>query len=162
MKTISLWQPYASLIALGEKKIETRSWQTNYRGSLAIHATMLNPFKAIELIPDFIVAEMRKVLKERGVLTSSTDFRVLPRGCVVATTRLVDCVQIGGFDKRKDSAYLETGYLVTGNEYHFGDYTPGRWAWILEDIQPLKEPVAAVGHQGLWEWKEGDVIVKKN
>lgn len=39
MKAISLWQPWASLVAVGAKKIETRSWATKYRGSLAIHAT---------------------------------------------------------------------------------------------------------------------------
>ncbi|MFL0196977.1 ASCH domain-containing protein [Clostridium sp. WILCCON 0269] len=38
MKTLTLIQPWASLIALGEKKIETRSWRTNYHGELFIHA----------------------------------------------------------------------------------------------------------------------------
>jgi hypothetical protein len=38
MKAVSLWQPFASLIYTGAKKIETRSWPTNYRGPLAIHA----------------------------------------------------------------------------------------------------------------------------
>lgn len=34
MKAIRLWQPWASLIALGHKTIETRSWPTKYRGPL--------------------------------------------------------------------------------------------------------------------------------
>lgn len=38
MRAISLWQPWASAIALGSKRIETRSWSTSYRGPLAIHA----------------------------------------------------------------------------------------------------------------------------
>lgn len=38
MKAISLWQPWASLIAAGVKSIETRGWPTNYRGQIAIHA----------------------------------------------------------------------------------------------------------------------------
>lgn len=38
MKAITIRQPWASLIALGEKKIETRSWQTKYRGPILIHA----------------------------------------------------------------------------------------------------------------------------
>ena len=38
MKAISLWQPWASAIAIGEKTIETRSWWTPHRGALAIHA----------------------------------------------------------------------------------------------------------------------------
>ncbi len=39
MKAISILQPWASLVALGHKKIETRSWNTKYRGELLIHAS---------------------------------------------------------------------------------------------------------------------------
>ena len=38
MKAVTLYQPYASLVAIGAKKFETRSWKTSYRGPLAIHA----------------------------------------------------------------------------------------------------------------------------
>ena len=40
MLALSLWQPWASLIADGRKKIETRHWPLHYRGPLAIHAAM--------------------------------------------------------------------------------------------------------------------------
>lgn len=43
MKTISLWQPWASLVAIKAKRIETRSWYTSYRGPLAIHAAKVFP-----------------------------------------------------------------------------------------------------------------------
>jgi len=39
MKAISLWQPWASMIASGKKTIETRSWPTSYRGDLLICST---------------------------------------------------------------------------------------------------------------------------
>jgi hypothetical protein len=38
MKALTICQPYAHLIAIGEKPIENRSWETPYRGTLAIHA----------------------------------------------------------------------------------------------------------------------------
>lgn len=38
MKAITLTQPWATLVAIGAKRIETRSWATRYRGPLAIHA----------------------------------------------------------------------------------------------------------------------------
>jgi hypothetical protein len=38
IKAISLWQPWASLMAAGVKLHETRHWWTSYRGPLAIHA----------------------------------------------------------------------------------------------------------------------------
>ena len=40
MKVFSLTEPYASLIFSGKKVIETRSFKTNYRGELYIHASM--------------------------------------------------------------------------------------------------------------------------
>lgn len=39
MKVLSIKEPYASLIKNNIKKIETRSWKTNYRGKLYIHAS---------------------------------------------------------------------------------------------------------------------------
>lgn len=39
MKALSLWQPWATLIAVGAKTFETRSWSTDYRGPLLIHAS---------------------------------------------------------------------------------------------------------------------------
>jgi len=45
MKALSLWQPWATLVAMEEKRIETRCWKTDYRGELAIHATMKRPPK---------------------------------------------------------------------------------------------------------------------
>ena len=38
MRAISLWQPWATAIAVGVKQIETRHWKTDYRGPIAIHA----------------------------------------------------------------------------------------------------------------------------
>jgi hypothetical protein len=49
MKALSLWQPWATLIALKKKQIETRSWRTTYRGPLAIHAAKSYPQEARDL-----------------------------------------------------------------------------------------------------------------
>jgi hypothetical protein len=46
------------------------------------------------------------------------------------------------------------GYKLSAKEEAFGDYGPGRYAWILVDNKPLKEPVPAKGKLKLWEWKE--------
>lgn len=40
MKALTIWQPWASLLVSGQKKYETRSWATAYRGPIAIHAAM--------------------------------------------------------------------------------------------------------------------------
>ena len=38
VRILTLWEPWATLMAIGAKRIETRSWATRYRGPLAIHA----------------------------------------------------------------------------------------------------------------------------
>lgn len=38
MKVLTIKQPWASLIIEGYKRFEFRSWKTNYRGELLIHA----------------------------------------------------------------------------------------------------------------------------
>lgn len=45
MKAITIRQPWAGLIAVGEKVYETRSWPTKYRGPIAIHAGKSDPLK---------------------------------------------------------------------------------------------------------------------
>src|SRR5574343_420007 len=43
MRALTLTQPWATLVAIGAKKIETRGWCTDYRGALAIHAAKSIP-----------------------------------------------------------------------------------------------------------------------
>ncbi len=51
VRAITLWQPWASLVALGLKRFETRSWPTNYRGKLLIHAaTRIEKYEEKEAI----------------------------------------------------------------------------------------------------------------
>lgn len=132
MKALTLHQPYATLIALGVKTMETRSWYTRYRGPLAIHAAKVWTEEAFEEIRDEVAGKpYRDALRAAG-------YRVLgdlPRGAVVATCQLVDCMP---------------AERVTPED--FGDYTPGRWAWVLRDVQPLSEPVVTRGYQGMWDW----------
>lgn len=143
MKALTIIQPWASLIALGEKKIETRSWRTKYRGPVLIHAgksvdhdiCKTNPFSA--------------ALVDHGIIFQQD----MPTGVILARAEIVDCVEIGlGTDPPNRIAYLKNGKKVTGNEFSFGDYSPGRFAWILDNIQPLKEPIPAKGQLSLWEF----------
>lgn len=138
MKAITIKQPWATLIALGEKKFETRSWQTKYRGPIAIHAG-----KAIdkEACKD---REIAAALNKHGIIISD-----LPTGSVVAIGELSGCYKV--IEDFGDSAYTN-GPVIRSNEYPFGDYTEGRYAWKLERIKALDEPVKAKGQLSLWNW----------
>ena len=128
MKAITLWQPWASYIAVGSKRYETRSWATSYRGPLAIHASA------------------RKMTEgERDLLEDYPfphGYGPLPFGAVVATCELVECVRM------TDAAIAARECI----ELDLGDWYPGRFAWCLVNVVSLSEPIPAKGAQGLWEW----------
>lgn len=101
---LSLWQPYATLIAIGAKKIETRSWPTRYRGRLAIHAGQTFDWESQALVNDVPIFRRtlhagllrlsgqmfpgRHSLVGRDVCASD-----LPTGAFLATCRLVNCIR---------------------------------------------------------------------
>lgn len=147
MKAITLIQPWASLVAIGAKEYETRSWTTNYRGPIAIHASKGFP-KACQELCD--TEPFRSILRRAWGTGNWED--ALPRGMVIATAQLVDIRLIG--------SALRTHILVSGkpSELEFGDYTTGRYAWRLADVQPLRELIPAKGALGLWEWKAPEAV----
>jgi len=65
----------------------------------------------------------------------------------------VGCVEIPRIQSFTHVLGGEYRYLPPDEpELSFGDYTPGRYAWILADVKLLPEPVPARGALGLWEW----------
>ncbi|WP_024834139.1 ASCH domain-containing protein [Ruminiclostridium josui] len=159
MKAITIWQPWASLIAHGKKKIETRSWKApdNIIGHrIAIHAAVSMPKWVKKLCPGF--AKLIGIKDYTGSWLYYIEQGVGPFGKIVATAKLANCIPMIEENKIENYAVLSTGdrqQVVDGPEYHFGDYAPGRYAWILEDIKMLDNPILAKGMQRLWNW-DGD------
>jgi hypothetical protein len=142
VKCITLCQPWASLVALGAKRMDTRSWRTWYRGPLLIHAARAFPKRARDLCKQEPFAT---VLVEAGYthpLSGLVDPALLPLGVILAVCNLKHCTRIGtpGINLPPPEP-----------ERSFGDYTAGRYAWILSDVQPLLKPITAHGSMGLWE-----------
>jgi hypothetical protein len=139
MKALTLWQPWASLVILGVKQVETRSWPTDYRGPLAIHAAKAFPVEVQELCWEVPFYGYLK----RGGYTGPHD---LPRGSVLGVVEVTGCHRI-----TRDNVPPEP-------ERSFGDYTPGRWAWDLAAKEFYQVPFPARGYQRLWEWEpEGEL-----
>ena len=84
-------------------------------------------------------------------LSEATDFgqikSKLPTGVVLGVGRLVDCLPVEKALKHRN---------MTFTEQHFGDYSTGRFAWLIEDMKPLESPDPAKGKLGLWEWNTKD------
>lgn len=142
MKALSLTQPWASLVAWGGKRIETRSWSTSYRGPLAIHAAKGWPVQARRLIT---VAPFHDEAIRAGYGSSPAPGvwpDPYPLGAIVATCHLIDCWRTTDV-RLKD---------ITPRERAFGDYGRGRFALILAQVEALPTPIPASGALGLWEW----------
>lgn len=131
MLVLTLSQPWASLVACGYKRIETRSWRTYYRGPILIHAAKSMPKAGRELAVG---------LTEEGLQFGDVDH--LPRQVILARAKLADVVRV-------EDLTGEQLYGYEGWERDLGDYSPGRFGWILEAVTPT-EHVHAVGMLGLW------------
>jgi activating signal cointegrator 1 len=141
VKALTLTQPWATLIAVGAKKIETRSWSTPYRGRIAIHAA--KGFTSIGGKRGF--QEQCEVPSFRWGLTSAE--KPLPLGAIVALADLVDVKMI--------DMKLRASVLARPTpEIEFGDYESGRFAWFLENVKALPIPIPCVGHLSLWDVPE--------
>lgn len=147
MKAITILQPFATLIAIREKHFETRNWKTDYRGSLLIHAGKGTQYMYLCNRDPF-----SSILIHYGYNFK----RDLPLGVIIAKVNLIGCLKVKestlDFGVGITKAILEDDTKIVGNELKFGDYTKGRYAWKLEDIKKLKEPIQAKGQQRLWNY----------
>lgn len=157
MKVITLWQPWASLIILGEKKFETRSFPTAHRDELGIHAgintTMLTMFYKEPFL---------RVFKKHGFTQPSQ----LPLGKIIGAVDITNCMQmVGAFDPKRNLKYKDSSpafiditnrILVPDQEIAFGDWKIGRFAWDMKHATPC-HPIAARGYQMMWEY-DGELM----
>ena len=156
MRAISLWQPWASAITLGAKTIETRSWYTSYRGAIAIHAA--KRMVKNEIIEVFAKNhhwhEVFKDLMEANVSLTNPLWKILPLGAIVAVAHLSKCIptECVAFNdlNRVHRPIRSTCVHYKCTERDMGDFTPGRYAWILTSIVGLSHPIPLKGQQGLW------------
>lgn len=127
MKALTICQPYAELIARGDKRVENREWPTRYRGPILIHAgksrDWLNGETDIELANEF--------------------GRRIEFGAIVAKAQLVACLHIDDIDRGKYDK--DFPWLRDHN------HTSGTWCWILDEVERLPEAIVWRGAQGLWD-----------
>lgn len=148
MKAISLWQPWASLIMLDAKRIETRSWK---------------PPESVIGQRVFIHAAKRldPCVLEEPFSTVIGDPANAPIGVLLGSVKLEGAWRI---DHECEAGMLAREYHRTDDgrrdpaaaerELAFGDFTVGRWAWGLADVRPLQRPLPWNGGQRFWNLGE--------
>ncbi len=153
MYAITLHQPWATLIALGIKTVETRSWPAPERllgQVIAVHAGK----RVVRRPGDRIEQKLRAQLGEDWI-------RTIPAGAVLATVRLAGMARVEYADPISGHAVHDPGTEMecaagTGRTPIdlWGDFSAGRWLWFLDDVESPPEPIPAVGRQGFWRWTE--------
>lgn len=141
MKAITLWQPWATLLAVGCKHMETRSWPTKYRGEILIHASK-KPYSQVRKI---LPTKDRRYIEDLLQINHVNGQEHVPTGVIVGKAVLTGCIKI--------TETFRNGLASTvPEELILGDFTPGRYAWIMENPVLFKEPIPAKGMQGLWNY----------
>lgn len=125
MKAFTVYQPYAYAIVAGLKGYETRPRRTNIRGRVAVHAGK-GRFPSISMAAALALPKSP----------------VLHHGAVLGTVEIVDCLPVE-----------EVIHTLTAQERALGDYSPGRFAWVLKNPVMFSAPVPASGKQGWWNWE---------
>lgn len=149
MRGLSLTQPHASLVAISAKKIETRSWGTQYRGLVAIHASKVFPYDCRRLCfqePFFTP------LHTAGLADITADKTIgverLPRGAIVAVALLIDCCSTNAWSDGPGLAGWVN--MLSETERAFGDYSAHRYGLLLAGVRRLPQPIPCRGALGLW------------
>lgn len=128
-------EPFATLIAHGVKTIETRSWKTNLRGDLYIHAG---------------VTKYDYKNKGKEFIELAKKYEYNP-GHILCKCNLVDCVLM----TEEYIEYIKTNQFIN---YICGSFEVGKYAWILEDVEVIK-PIPIKGKLGLWNVSIDDIKI---
>lgn len=149
MKVITVWQPWASLIAIGAKPYEFRGWvppSSVVDTRIGIHAAArkIRPSEVNGIISAIREAGWRVCLDPEKALPLLekvlADPDCLPLSAIVATAML-------GWPESAEKVATRYGAPAVNDsdrEEHFN------YAWPMRDVQPLLPPIEAKGMQGFW------------
>ena len=126
MKTLTIKQPWATLIIQQDKRFEFRSWQTKYRGDLLIHAGKEIDKEATKRLAKYIPKNM-------------------PTGKILGKVRLVDCIKMS--PEFKEILLKENKDIYTESSFR------ENYGWQLENVEVFDDPIEAKGKLSLWDFE---------
>lgn len=126
MKTITIKQPWATLIIQGDKRFEFRSWKTSYRGDLLIHAGKGIDKEAMKRLKKYIPEDM-------------------PLGKIIGKVKLVDCIKM--------SPEFKEMLLKENNEIYTKSSFQENYGWQVENVEVFNHPIPVKGQLSLWKYE---------
>ncbi len=134
MKALTICQPFAHLIAIGKKRVENRSWGTQCRGPLAIHAGKSRDWLG---------------------LNDENCYPSMAYGAIVAVATLTAVLRYGAITQalQARAVYADaTGFIPDRLDWVLDhEHTEGPWCWVLTDVRRLDVPVPYRGRRRLFD-----------
>lgn len=137
MKALSLWQPWAQLIAIGAKRVETRSWRPPASLGRLVICSAQRPMKLEADVRDEDIRERIAYALRKGGHPIDAGLAYGKALCVVTVTTVC--------------ATETLTRTITEDEQAFGDYRAGRFGWVLGDLRPFTLPFPVCGRQGIFD-----------
>lgn len=164
-RVLTLWQPWASLFVHNIKQIETRPLPTTWtkeKGIYLIHAAakwgkVQNDICNEEPFRSALIRMHIFNGSTRGIGGSHRDNWELPLGVIIGVIEIINCLQIRINEPHKNHCVLSNGDEVINDEYLFGDYREGRYAWIGSNPRILQTPIPYKNGQGYYQKFKGDI-----
>ena len=122
MKVITLKQPWATLVVLGIKKYEFRSWKTNYRGKILIHAGKSIDRDAINRLKNLNLE--------------------YPTSKILGEVEIIDCLEL---NKKLNKKIIEENPTIYGHKEERTGY-----AWVLINNKIIEDNKIIKGKLGIW------------
>jgi hypothetical protein len=145
MKTITIKQPWASLIIDGAKDIENRSWQTKFRGRVLVHAAAKNAGNYFDLLN----ANQKNYYMGYRVKKGYSPIKdlFLNNGCIIGSIEIVDCVI------NHESVWADKSEgVIAGNTFYHKEKDKLIWNWVLANPIKFPEPIATKGKLSFWDY----------
>ena len=123
MKVITLKQPWATLVAEGIKKYEFRTWKTNYRGKVLIHAGAGIDKQELERFKDLNLE--------------------YPSKKIIAVVEIDDCLEL---TPELNQTIINENNIAYGSKIRTG------YAWKLKNVKKLNVDEEINGKLGFWNY----------
>lgn len=127
MKALTIRQPWATLIMLGVKRYEFRSWKTNFRGEVLIHAGKGIDKEAVERLKKYLPDE-------------------LPLGKILGKVNIADCIPMS--EEFASMLSKENNDIYTTHSFS------RNYGFKLENVEVFDTPIDANGQLGFWNFEE--------
>jgi len=169
-KVLTIWQPWASLLVHGVKKYETRPAPTKHKGKYLIHSAKTWNRKLYDVaMSDPFLNQL--VLLNYYFRSGKTIGFTFPVGHIIGEVEMEACYRIDHLQRAggmggpviQATCVLDMGgknpnevFTIKEPELAYGDYTPGRYVWVMKNHRLLKKPIPYIGKQGYYNQYKGD------